>query len=178
MQPRACPELKAKGRKSGARRLNRYLCGAPALKGRRLCYWHFQTYKNRARMRAHQFGEGKLKLPVLEDARSIQFALTQVVELLANSRIDTKTAGIMVYAIQAASNVLRSPDLIEAREHQGESRSLAETMLIYLGLPVQEFRDAMAKSDGRMDSNDDLSFDEQEEENENWLLGPTEPPIQ
>lgn len=44
-----------------------------------------------------------LDLPPLEDAASIQLALIEVAQALAANRIDTKRAGLLLYALQVAS---------------------------------------------------------------------------
>ena len=44
-----------------------------------------------------------LDLPSLEDAVSIQLALIDVAQALAANRIDTKRAGLLLYALQVAS---------------------------------------------------------------------------
>jgi len=44
-----------------------------------------------------------LALPAIEDPASIQIALTQVVSALASSRIDARRAGLLLYALQIAS---------------------------------------------------------------------------
>ena len=59
-------------------------CGSPALSGRRLCYFHD---------RARRPQRPNYDLPLLEDATSIQFALTQVVRALQDKALDTKTCG-------------------------------------------------------------------------------------
>jgi hypothetical protein len=50
-------------------------------------------------------------LPVLEDASSIQVALTQIMRLLAAGRIDRKTASLMLYALQIANTDLQDAAL-------------------------------------------------------------------
>jgi len=47
-----------------------------------------------------------LELPPFEDANSIQIALMQVVDALLHNRIDTKRAGLVLYALQTASSNL------------------------------------------------------------------------
>jgi hypothetical protein len=44
-----------------------------------------------------------LELPPIEDTESIQLALIDVVQALAANRIDTKRAGLLLYALQVAS---------------------------------------------------------------------------
>lgn len=80
-------------------------CGSPALKGRRLCFFH-----NRWRETRVQFNkEGSLHfedsfhLPVLEDPESIQVALMQVLRLILARHIDAKNAGLLLYGLQTAA---------------------------------------------------------------------------
>lgn len=49
------------------------------------------------------WGNSPLELPPLEDAASIQLALIEVAQALAANRIDTKRAGLLLYALQVAS---------------------------------------------------------------------------
>ena len=48
----------------------------------------------------------RLDLPPFEDANSIQIALMQVVDALLDNRIDSKRAGLVLYALQTASSNL------------------------------------------------------------------------
>jgi hypothetical protein len=64
-------------------------------------------------------------LPVLEDAASIQLAITQVCEHLLHRRLDAKKAGVLLYAMQVASSNLNR--LSEAdSQAKNEDRSEAE----------------------------------------------------
>ena len=90
-------------------KLNGTQCGSPALRRNRFCFFHkrFQTERitvnqARARRRAAIFD-----LPVLEDANSIQVSLMQIMRLLALGHLDSKTAGLLLYALQTASINLR-----------------------------------------------------------------------
>ena len=90
-------------------KVNGTLCGSPALRRNRFCFFHkrFQTERiavnqARARRRAAIFD-----LPVLEDANSIQVSLMQIMRLLALGHLDAKTAGLLLYALQTASINLR-----------------------------------------------------------------------
>jgi hypothetical protein len=47
--------------------------------------------------------ESTLDLPPFEDAASIQLALIDVAQALAANRLDTKRAGLLLYALQVAS---------------------------------------------------------------------------
>jgi hypothetical protein len=44
-------------------------------------------------------------LPVLEDAASIQLAITQVCEHLLHRRLDPKKAGVLLYAMQSRHRI-------------------------------------------------------------------------
>ena len=47
-----------------------------------------------------------LELPPLEDANSIQIALMQVIDAILHNRLDSKRAGLVLYALQTASSNL------------------------------------------------------------------------
>ena len=104
-------------------------CGSPALAGRRLCYFH-----DRARRPARP----NYDLPLLEDATSVQFALTQVVRALQDKALDTKTCALLLYALQTASANLKRLAEETGREAAADAAepdpSLAEILLRELGL--------------------------------------------
>jgi len=91
-------------------KVNGTQCGSPALRRRRRCYFHEQVRVERARTQADVFAQRRFELPVLEDANSVQVALMKVMELLACGRMDHKTAGLMLYALQTATVNLRNTD--------------------------------------------------------------------
>jgi hypothetical protein len=97
--PSRCQHLKVNGTQ----------CGSPALRRNRFCFFHkrfraerIAVNQARARRRAAIFD-----LPVLEDANSIQVSLTQIMRLIALGHLDSKTAGLLLYALQTASANLR-----------------------------------------------------------------------
>ena len=98
MELRTCDHLKEDG----------IYCQSPALKGRDYCYFHLKLRGRRlnmARTRALA-ADQPLDLPFPEDMHSVQVTLFEVVNALVNKRIDTKTAGIVLYAMQQASTNL------------------------------------------------------------------------
>ena len=98
MELRTCDHLKEDG----------IYCQSPALKGRDYCYFHLNLRGRRlnmARTRALA-ADQPLDLPFPEDMHSVQVTLFEVVNALVNERIDTKTAGIVLYAMQQASTNL------------------------------------------------------------------------
>jgi len=94
-------------------------CDSPALRGQNFCYFHFK-----ARARRLQAASARLKgqtcriqLPVLEDMHAVQASLMQVLDALADDRIDHKRAGLMLYALQqAATNLNCTPGWKGKRE--------------------------------------------------------------
>jgi hypothetical protein len=52
----------------------------------------------------------KIQLPLLEDAESIQIAIQEVVDAITQDRIDSKRAGLLLYALQTASANLKNAD--------------------------------------------------------------------
>ena len=90
-------------------------CGSPALRRRRLCFFHVRCQEQRARIMGSQFGQARFVAPLLEDANSVQMALMQVMQLLGTGQMEHKTAALMLYALQTASCNLRNTEF-EARD--------------------------------------------------------------
>jgi len=84
-------------------------CGSPALRRRRYCFFHDKVRRERAKIAACASAE-RFDFPLLEDANSVQVALMKVIQMLGSARIDHKTAGLMLYALQTASINLRNTD--------------------------------------------------------------------
>lgn len=85
---------------SGAR------CGSPALRGQDFCYYHRHFRLTAIRNRSIY---EPLRLPSLDDPRGVQIAIAEVLEALANSRIDPRHAGLYLYGIQIAAQVAARP---------------------------------------------------------------------
>ena len=86
-------------------------CDAPSLKDKPYCYFHTRLHRLTAQPPIGVMDD--FRLPVLEDRSAIQIALAQVLDALCSSRIDTKKAGLMLYALQIASqNVDRYQSII------------------------------------------------------------------
>src|SRR5271165_5097259 len=79
------------------------LCGSPALRGKKLCYFHQRDHKRT------QYAAGVIRraqtlhLPPLETLHDIQAALFEVIDALAANRIDPNRAGALLFALQQAS---------------------------------------------------------------------------
>jgi hypothetical protein len=89
-------------------KVNGTQCGSPALRRRRLCFFHVRCQEQRARIMGSQFGQARFVVPLLEDANAVQMALMQVMQLLGSGQMEHKTAALMLYALQTASCNLRN----------------------------------------------------------------------
>lgn len=89
-------------------KVNGTQCGSPALKRSKFCFFHKKWHEQRIALNANRARRARasIDLPVLEDANSIQISLMQVMRLIVAGQIDPKTAGLMLYALQTASNNL------------------------------------------------------------------------
>lgn len=89
-------------------KVNGLQCRCPALTNRKFCYFHSEL-RDRARRR-RKAAKPETRLPPLEDANSIQVVLMQVLDDVANARIDSKQASLMLYGLQTATMNLRRLD--------------------------------------------------------------------
>jgi len=88
-------------------KMNGTQCGSPALRRRRHCFFHERIRREQAKITADVSAQRLFDLPLLEDANSVQVALMKVIQMLGAGRLDHKTAGLMLYALQTASVNLR-----------------------------------------------------------------------
>ncbi len=91
-------------------KMNGTQCGSPALRNRRHCFFHERIRRERAKIAADASAQRGFDLPLLEDANSVQVALMKVIQMLGSGRMDHKTAGLILYALQTASINLRRAD--------------------------------------------------------------------
>ncbi len=82
-------------------RVNGIRCGSPALRHQNFCYYHTQTYHSNPLR----------QIPPLEDANSIQFALTDLARRLLNGTIDLKLGKQLAYVYSLAIQNLRNCQL-------------------------------------------------------------------
>lgn len=100
--------------------VNGEFCRALALRGRKYCYFHLVHIGRRLRAeRVHEIamaigGDSSFlptELPLLEDANSIQMALSHVIDDVLHNRLDNRRAGLVLYALQTArSNLANGVD--------------------------------------------------------------------
>jgi hypothetical protein len=91
-------------------KINGTQCGCPALRDRRLCFFHHKWQEatnacnaNAARRRVEACN---FHIPILEDANAVQVALMEVMRMLLYQEIGHKTAALLLYALQTASSNL------------------------------------------------------------------------
>ncbi len=97
--PNRCQHLKINGTQ----------CGSPALRRNKFCYFHKRHHEERLQLnadRAQRRRNVTIELPVLEDANAIQISLMQIMRLVVTGQIDSKSAGLLLYALQTASTNL------------------------------------------------------------------------
>jgi hypothetical protein len=91
-------------------KVNGTQCGSPALRRRRLCYFHERIRQEQSKIAADGSAQRRFDLPLLEDANSVQVALMKVIQMLGSGGMDHKTAGLILYALQTASVNLRNAE--------------------------------------------------------------------
>ena len=91
-------------------KMNGTQCGSPALRRRRHCFFHDRIRREQAKIAAQASILPTFELPLLEDANCVQVALMKVIQMLASGRMDHKTAGLILYALQTAAVNLRQAD--------------------------------------------------------------------
>ena len=87
------------------------LCGSPALRGKKLCFYHHDDHQRL------QFAERILRCndplrpsaPLPKTLPEMQFRLYEVMTALVDNRIHTRRAGKLLYALQQRSASLRTP---------------------------------------------------------------------
>jgi hypothetical protein len=89
-------------------------CGSPAVRHEHFCYYHQRQREQRLKVDADHARTSRnapYKFPILEDANSIQVSLTQIMRLMADGKIDHKTASLMLYTLQIATANLKKTSL-------------------------------------------------------------------
>jgi hypothetical protein len=163
-RPRQCEHVKSNGE----------FCGSPALRGRNYCYFHLTLIGRRLRAERHyeraqatsqatsDNAVVRLDLPPLEDPNSIQVALMQVVDALLANRIDSKRAGLVLYALQtASSNLAHGANFAPANATTVASRYDDFEQDFELGDEVPELRQDEAE-DAKLDQQHDTAAHEQQ----------------
>lgn len=130
--------------------INGEFCRAAALRGRKHCYFHLVHIGRRLRAeRIHEIamsigGDSSVlptELPLLEDANSIQLALSHIIDDVLHNRLDNKRAGLILYALQTASRNLANGVDFSHKEDATVARSYDDLEQDYqLGDTAPELR--------------------------------------
>ena len=114
---------------------NGTLCRSAAVNGRHYCYFHLRHRARRLVMaRARARGQRwRLQLPPLADLPSVQVALMQVLDAVANDCIDPRRAGLMLYGLQQAATILRA----RAEDWEESSRFESDEELEYANFEAE-----------------------------------------
>jgi hypothetical protein len=105
MSYRTCDHLKEDG----------VSCGSPALRGKKLCYYHRRDYKRRqyaAAVIRHADALGP-RLPRMKSLIDIQAALDEVLNALAAHRVSHQRAGARLFDLQRAAGSLTKPNPVQ-----------------------------------------------------------------
>jgi hypothetical protein len=103
-----------------------------------------------------------IKLPMLEDSASIQVATSQIVAALLSSRLDARRTGLLLYALQIASQNI---DRASSREDSETVHSMTVTGEGDELAPEKEICEpADCASCNRRDTCDDYDPNEEDEE--------------
>ena len=98
------------------RKTNGDPCQSPALHGKRFCHYHEHSGPPPVNSDNSEFNPSyHVYLPQLEDASSIQAAISEVCEMMLHRRIEPKEASALFYAMQVASTNMA---LLNANKHQ------------------------------------------------------------
>src|SRR5664279_104815 len=103
-------------------------CQMPALRERNYCFFHLRERGRRLRMaqEAARQRSRPLVLPPFEDMTAVNAGLTLVAVALAFRRIDQRTAGLLLYALQQAASNLKFMMTMAASSEAKEEREFAE----------------------------------------------------
>jgi hypothetical protein len=101
-------------------KVNGTQCGSPAQRHKSFCFYHQQNrpilvdcYYN-----PEEYATGEIALPVFEDAHSVQTVIRQIMQMVLQKRLEGKTAGLMLYALQIASSNLKRIELEKPQPEQ------------------------------------------------------------
>ena len=100
-------------------KVNGTQCGSPALRNKNFCFYHQENRP--VRVECYSDGPdatGEITLPYFEDAHSLQAVIRQVVQMVLQKRLERKTAGLLLYALQIASANLKRMELEKPQPEQ------------------------------------------------------------
>lgn len=96
-------------------RTNGTQCGAPALREQKFCYHHRENQPEQVKVKGEDGETSTVLIPLWEDGASIQIMVRKVAVMLLEGKIDSRKAGLVLYALQIASTNLKRVDEEEPR---------------------------------------------------------------
>jgi hypothetical protein len=108
-------------------------CESPALTQAYFCYFHSKIHSIGAEPNAKY---GPMLLPSPEGPAGIQLSIAKITDALINNRIDAKKAGLLLYAMQIASQHINSispgdmDQTIESMTHTADGDELAPEEIV------------------------------------------------
>jgi hypothetical protein len=91
---------KYSGKLCEQRKINGDPCQSPALRDKKFCHYHEQTGPPPVNINNSESNPtSHIYLPQLEDAASIQSAISEVCEMMLHRRIEPKEASALFYAM-------------------------------------------------------------------------------
>src|SRR4030088_1461357 len=118
---------KYSGKPCEQRKANGDPCNSPALNGKRFCHYHDKMGPSPINIDNDAIPSSHVYLPQLEDAASIQSAISEVCELMLHRRIEPKEASALFYAMQLASTNFALVNAIKNRTLNPETSSFRST---------------------------------------------------
>ena len=103
-------------------------CKSPALSGSTYCYFHSRVH---TMAKANSAASDDVNLPMLEDSASIQIAISQIMSACISSRLDARHTGLLLYALQIASqhidrsSSLEDPEIVHSMTVTDEGDEMA-----------------------------------------------------
>jgi hypothetical protein len=103
-------------------------CQSPALRGSAYCYFHSRAH-TAAKAKSSDLDD--IRLPLLEDSASIQVAISQIATAFLSSRLDARHTGLLLYALQIASQNIdhdpswEDPEMVHSMTVTDEGDELA-----------------------------------------------------
>ena len=93
------------------RRPDGFLCGSPALRGKKLCFYHHRDHqRQRYAERIFRCNDPlRPGAPLPKTLPEMQVRLSYVLDALANHCIPTRRSGKLLYALQERLTSLRKP---------------------------------------------------------------------
>jgi hypothetical protein len=99
-------------------------CQSPAMRKKSYCYYHDRLH--RATEPNSKFDDFDIKLPPLEDLRSIQIALTQVLSFICRNQIDARRGALLLRGLQMAERVVTRIDAQAKVEKKPDKAELVD----------------------------------------------------